>query len=64
MSGISFGLVLRMIKNRFKFWFRLCLCMASFLRLSFGLSFIQENCIILNTHFVSALFFGVFALLQ
>ena len=35
-----------------------------FLGFRFGLSFIQENWIFLNTHYLSALFFGVFALSQ
>ena len=64
MPGISFGLISRVIKNRFKFWFQFCLCMASVLGFQFRLSFTQENCIFLNTHYSDALLFGVFALIQ
>ena len=63
MSGFSLGLVSRLLKN-IGFSFGLCFAYAQlrFLGFSFGLSFIQKSYFILNTDFLSALFFSVFVI--
>ena len=64
MPGIRFGLISRMLKIGLSFGFSFACAWLRFWGFSFGLSFIQENCIFFNAHYLSALFFRDFALLQ
>ena len=64
MSGISFGLVLRLLKNRFQFRFQFCLRAASVSGFQLGFSFIQESYFTVNTNYLNPLLLGVFVLLR
>ena len=62
ISGFSFGLVSRLLKNGFRFQF--CLCTASVSGFQFRLSYIQESCFILSAYYLNPLLLGVFVLLR
>ena len=64
MSGLSFGLVLRLLKNRSQFRFQFAYAQLRFLGFSFGLSFIQESYFTVNTNYLNPLLLGVFVLLR
>ena len=63
MSGFSFGLVSRLLRNRFQFRFQFCLRAASVSGFQFRFKFYQENYFILNTDYLNALLLGVFVFL-
>ena len=64
MSGFDFGLVSRLLKNRFQFRFQFCLRVASVSGFQFLLSFIQESYFTVNTNNLNPLLLGLFALLR
>ena len=64
MSGFSFDLVSRLLKNRFQFRFQFAYEQLRFLGFNFGLSFIQESYFTVNTYYLNPLLLGVFVSLR
>ena len=62
MSGFSFGLVSRLLKNRFRFQF--CLRTASVSGFQFRFKFHPKKLFYFECGFLSALFFCVFVVLR
>ena len=62
MSGFSFGLISRLLRNRFQFQF--CLRITSVSGFQFRFKFHPKKNFILNMDFLSALLFSVFVVLR
>ena len=60
MSGFSFGLVSRLLKNRFQFYLRT----VSVSGFQFGCQFHSRKLFFLNTDYSNALLLGAFVLLR
>ena len=64
MSGFSFVLVSRLLKNKFQFRFQFCLGTVSVSGFQFRFKFCPRKLIYFNTDYLSALLLDVFVLLR
>ena len=64
MLGFSFGLVSRLLKNRFQFRFQFRLRAASVSGFQFRFKFHQESYFTVNTYYLNPLLLGVFVSLR
>ena len=64
MSGFSFGLVSRLLKNRFQFRFQFCLRTTSVSGFQFRFKFHRKKLFYFEYGFLSALLFSVFVVLR
>ena len=64
MLGFSFGLVSRLLKNRFQFRFQFCLRAASVSGFQFRFKFHPGKYFTVNTYYLNPLLLGVFVSLR